>query len=77
MALKLKSTEIPAIDTKCSKYTIGNNGSLNSRKYNFKSPATELISDASFVSASGSSPLSNASRKFEISTWDPETLNIP
>lgn len=52
----------------CSKYIMGNNGSLNSRRYSFKTPATEFISDASVISASGSSPFSNASLKLFIST---------
>lgn len=47
---------------------IGNNGSRNSLKYNFNTPATEFISDASVVSDNGSSPRSNPSRKFDIST---------
>lgn len=47
---------------------IGNNGSRNSRRYSLRTPATELISDASVVSARGSSPRSKPSRKFDIST---------
>lgn len=56
---------------------IGNSGSRNSRKYNFNTPATELMSDASVVSANGSSPRSKPSRKLEISTCEPDTRKIP
>ena len=75
--IKMLILNLRARVTKWSKYIMGNNGSLNSLKYNFKTPATELISDASVVSASGSSPRSNPSRKLDISTCDPDTLNIP
>ena len=53
---------------------MGKSGSRSSRKYNFNTPATELMSEASAMSAKGSSPRSKASRMFMISTWDPETL---
>lgn len=56
---------------------MGNSGSLSSRKYNFNTPATEFISDASIVSANGSSPRSKPSRKLDISTCDPDTRNMP
>lgn len=56
---------------------IGKIGSRSSLKYNFKTPATELMSDASVVSANGSSPRSNHSRKLLISTCDPDTRKMP
>lgn len=56
---------------------MGKRGSLNSLRYNLRTPATLLISDASVISANGSSPRSNHSRKLFISTCDPDTLKIP
>lgn len=51
-------------------------GSFNSRKYNFKTPATEFISRP-VIFTSGSSPLSNTSLNWLISTWAPGTRKMP
>ena len=51
-------------------------GSFNSRKYNFKTPATEFISRP-VIFTSGSSPRSNASLNWLISTWAPGTRKMP
>jgi hypothetical protein len=75
--INIRIRYLRASSIKCSKYWIGKIGSRSSLKYNFKTPATELISLASVTSAKGSSPRSNASRRWAISTTEPDTRNIP
>lgn len=63
-------------DTNESNISRANNGSFNSRKYNFNTPATEFISR--FVTLiNGSSPFSNDSLNWLISICAPGTRKMP
>ena len=56
--------------------SLGNKGSLSSRKYSLSTPATEFISRG-FTVISGSSPFSNASLNWLISSCEPGIRNMP